>query len=308
MMEKACDGECDTCSKAETCTDEKKQEYEQKKLLEKQKALLKVRMGQIKHKIAIVSGKGGVGKSTVTANLAVALAQHEYKVGVLDADIYGPSIPKMLGMRGEQLRAGPPGAFPAVGPFDIRVVSMDFLLSGDDTPVIWRGPLVTGAIRQFLSEFVWGQLDFLLIDLPPGTGDAPLSVMQFIPEMDGALIVTMPSQISQIVVRKAVTFARQLKIPIIGIIENMSGFVCPKCGFQVDIFRSGGGLAIANDLSVPFLGTIPLDPAICDSSDDGISFAMKDPNSKAAKAFAAIVAKIEEFVNSKEPKVKPHEG
>ena len=308
MMTESCDGECASCGKAETCTDSRRQDYEQKKLLDKQKALLKVRMGQIKHKIAIISGKGGVGKSTVTANLAVALAQHGYRVGVLDADIYGPCIPKMLGMRGEQLTAGPPGAFPAVGPLGIRVVSMDFLLSDDDTPVIWRGPLVTGAIRQFLSEFNWGQLDFLLIDLPPGTGDAPLSVMQLIPEMDGALIVTIPSEISQIVVKKAVTFARQLRIPVIGIVENMSGFICPKCGFQVDIFRSGGGLAISGDMSVPFLGTIPLDPAVCDASDDGVSFAMKEPTSLAAKAFAAIVAKIEEFISSKGSEVTPQEG
>ncbi|MGQ9514505.1 MAG: P-loop NTPase [Thermoproteota archaeon] len=297
-MSEECNGDCSSCSKANTCTDERKQEYDQKMLLEKQKELLKARMGQIKHKIAIVSGKGGVGKSTVTANLAVALTQHGYKVGILDADIHGPCIPKMLGMRGEQLKAGPPGAFPASGPLEIKVVSMDFLLSEDETPVIWRGPLVAGAIRQFLSEFVWGKLDFLLIDLPPGTGDAPLSVMQLLPEMDGAIIVTIPSEISQIVVKKAVTFVRQLRIPVIGIVENMSGFVCPRCGFQVDIFRRGGGITISEQLSVPFLGAIPLDPTICDSSDDGVPFAMKDTNSSASKAFAAIVAKIEEFIRA----------
>ncbi|MBO3802690.1 MAG: Mrp/NBP35 family ATP-binding protein [Candidatus Brockarchaeota archaeon] len=307
-LAETCGGDCSSCGKAETCTDGRKREYEQRKIVEKQKTLLKARMGQIKHKIAVVSGKGGVGKSTVTANLAVALAKHGYKVGVLDADIYGPCIPKMLGMRGERLNVGPPGAFPAAGPLGIRVVSIDFLLSEDDTPVIWRGPLVTGAIRQFLSEFVWGQLDFLLIDLPPGTGDAPLSVMQLIPEMDGAIIVTIPSEISQIVVKKAITFSRQLGIPVIGIVENMSGFVCPKCGFKVEVFGSGGGLAVAEELSVPFLGSIPLDPAVCDSSDWGVSFAMKDPDSAAAKAFASIVSKIEEFVGAKGAEVTPSEG
>jgi Mrp family chromosome partitioning ATPase len=291
-MAEACDGQCASCSKADTCTDRKKQIYEEQRLL-------KNRMGKIRHKIAIISGKGGVGKSTVTANLAMALAQDGLRVGVLDADIHGPCIPKMLGMRGRQIKVGPPGAFPPIGPLGIRVVSMDFLISADDTPVIWRGPVKAGAIRQFLSEFAWGELDFLLIDLPPGTGDEPLSVIQLIPEMDGAIIVTIPSQVSQVVVKKAITFARQLKVPVIGVIENMSGLICPKCGAQVDVFKRGGGLAIAEELSVPFLGSIPLDPSICEASDNGASFVSKDPNSPAAKAFAMIVGRIVGRIPSK---------
>jgi len=261
-----------------------------------QDELLKARMSQIKHKIAIISGKGGVGKSTVTANLAIALAQRNYQVGVLDADIHGPCIPKMLGMRGEHITVGPPGAFPAVGRFGIRVVSMDFLLPEDGAPVIWRGPLKMAAIRQFLSEFVWGKLDFLLVDLPPGTGDEPLSIVQLIPEMDGTIIVTIPSEASQIVVKKAATFARELRVPIIGMIENMSGFVCPNCGAQVEIFKKGGGAKIATELGVPFLGSIPLDPRICQASDEGASFMLKDPDSPAAKAFRSIVDTIEHSV------------
>jgi Mrp family chromosome partitioning ATPase len=296
-MTERCDGKCDSCSKADTCTDRKKQIFEQERLL-------KLRMSQIKHKIAVISGKGGVGKSTVTANLAIALATSGYHVGVLDADIHGPCIPKMLGMRGEEVAVGPPGAFPAVGPYGVRVVSMDFLLQSDDTPVIWRGPIKMGVIRQFLSDFVWGPLDFLLIDLPPGTGDEPLSIMQLIPEMDGAIIVTTPSETSQIVVKKAIAFARQLKTPIVGVIENMSGFICPRCGFQVDIFKRGGGLTLAQEASVRFLGSIPIDPSICEASDGGASFILGNPPSPAAKAFREIVARVEEYVRLRSESVR----
>lgn len=255
---------------------------------------LKSRMGKIRHKIAVLSGKGGVGKSTVTVNLAMAYAMQGYgTVGILDADITGPCIPKMLGLKGRRLQAGPPGAFPATGPLGIRVVSMDFLLPTDETPVIWRGPLKTSAIRQFLSEFVWGELDYLFIDLPPGTGDESLSIMQFIPDMDGAVIVTIPSEVSQIVVKKAVSFARKLNIPVLGIIENMSGFVCPKCGAKTEIFRAGGGRKIADDMDVPFLGSIPIDPKICEDSDKGMPFIINHPDSPSTKAFKEIVKKIE---------------
>ena len=255
---------------------------------------LKSRMSKIKHKIAVLSGKGGVGKSTVTVNLAMAWAMHGYgSVGILDADITGPCIPKMLGLKGRRLQTGPPGAFPATGPLGIRVVSMDFLLPTDETPVIWRGPLKTTAIRQFLSEFVWGELDYLFIDLPPGTGDESLSIMQFIPDMDGAVIVTIPSEVSQIVVKKAVSFARKLNIPVLGIIENMSGFVCPKCGEKTEIFRAGGGKKIADDMDVPFLGSIPIDPKICEDSDSGMPFIINHPDSPSTKAFKEIVKKIE---------------
>jgi ATP-binding protein involved in chromosome partitioning len=254
-------------------------------------------MSKIRHKIAIISGKGGVGKSLVTVNLAIALAQSS-KVGILDADIHGPCIPKMLGMEGKGLQVGPPGAFPAVGPQDIKVVSMDFFLD-DETPAIWRGPLKMSAIREFLTDIVWGELDYLLIDLPPGTGDEPLSIMQLIPEMDGVIIVTIPSEVSQKVVKKAVTFARELNIPIIGIVENMSGFVCPKCGNETHIFNVGGGQKIAEEMKVPFLGRIPLDPKICESTDIGKPFIIETSDSSAARAFMDIVKGIEQSLNIK---------
>jgi ATP-binding protein involved in chromosome partitioning len=287
-MAEECDGRCDSCTESDNCSDDKKRLFEQDQRL-------KVNLKKIRHKLAIISGKGGVGKSTVTANLAMALARLGIKVGVLDADIHGPSIPKMLGMRGEQLVAGPPGVFPAFGPLGIRVVSMDFLLQ-DDAPVIWRGPLKMAAIKQFLSDIMWGELDVLLVDLPPGTGDEPLSVIQLIPEMDGVIIVTIPSEVSQLVVKKAVNFARQLEVPIVGIIENMSGFVCPKCGTEVNIFKVGGGRKVAEDLSIPFLGRIPIDPEVCTSSDSGVPFVVEHQDSMAAKAFMEIVGSIQDFL------------
>ena len=267
---------------------------------------LKLKMTKIKHKIAIISGKGGVGKSTVTVNLAMAFATHGYVngVGVLDADITGPCIPKILGVKGQKLQVGPPGIFPAAGPLGIKVVSMDFLLPSDETPVIWRGPLKMRAIQQFLSDIAWGELDFLFIDLPPGTGDEPLSVMQLLPEMDGVVIVTIPSEVSQIVVKKAVTFAKQLNIPVIGIIENMSGFICPKCAEQVDIFKAGGGQKIAEDLAVPYLGKIPIDPEICRDSNKGSPFIIEHPNSPASKAFMEIVKVVEKFLKNRKESEK----
>ena len=284
--------ECSLSSKAGDHTNPMKQAYEE------EQRKLKARTSKIKHKIAVISGKGGVGKSTVTVNLAMAFAMHGYvhRVGIFDADITGPCVPKIIGLHGQRLQAGPPGAFPAMGPLGIKVVSMDFLLPSDDSPVIWRGPLKMRAISQFLSDIVWGELDFLFIDLPPGTGDEPLSVMQLIPEMDGVVIVTIPSEVSQMVVKKAVTFARQLNVPVIGIIENMSGFICPKCGEEINIFRIGGGQEISRDLSIPFLGSIPIDPEICRDSDNGMPFIIEHRNSPATKAFMEIVKKIEDFV------------
>jgi len=262
--------------------------------IEERERRLRTWMSKIRHKIVVLSGKGGVGKSTVTANLGIALAERNraVRVGILDADITGPSIPKMLGVRGQRLDVALPGVFPAVGPLDMRIVSMDFLLASDETPVIWRGPLKSMAIKQFLSDVVWGDLEFLVIDLPPGTGDEALTVMQSIPNIGGVVIVTIPSEVSQIVVKKAVTFTRQLNAPVLGIIENMSGFVCPKCGTETNIFRTGGGQKIADDLGVRFLGRIPLDPRICEDSDQGAPFILSHRDSPAAKAFNEIVDKI----------------
>jgi ATP-binding protein involved in chromosome partitioning len=284
-------------SEASGVAEEKQREPDASERRERQMELLRVRMGKVKHKIAVISGKGGVGKSLVTVNLAVALAikGRKGRIGVLDADIHGPCVPRMMGLRGSHLQSGPPGIFPAFGPLDIRVVSMGFLLPSDDSPVIWRGPLKMGAIRQFLSEIVWGDLDYLLIDLPPGTGDESLSVLQLLPEMDGVIIVTIPSEVSQDVVKKAVTFARKMDTPVVGIVENMSGIVCPHCGERIDVFGVGGGERISSEMGVPLLGSIPLDPNISTATDSGTPFIVAEPDSQAAKSFEAIVEKIEEF-------------
>lgn len=255
-------------------------------------------MDKIKHKIAIISGKGGVGKSLVTANLAIGLARNgrKGKVAILDADLTGPCIPKMLGLKGRRLNSGPAGILPSIGPEDIRVVSMDFLLPSDDAPVIWRGPIKMGAIRQFLEEVAWGNMDYLLVDLPPGTGDESLSILQLLPEMDGVVIVTIPSEVSQAVVKKAVTFARKMNVPILGIVENMSGMVCPHCGELVEVFSKGGGARVSDEMGVELLGSIPLDPQVAADSDKGVSFIVEHPDSPASEEFMKIIRKIEEKV------------
>jgi len=253
---------------------------------------LKARMSQIKHKIAVISGKGGVGKSTVTVNLGAALAKQGFKVGVLDADIHGPSIPRLYGLEGQKVKTGPTGAFPVPGPLGMKVMSIDFFLP-EQTPAIWRGPLKMRAIRQFLADIIWGELDYLLIDLPPGTGDEPLSVAQLLPELDGVIIVTMPSELSSTIVKKAITFANRLNMHVLGVVENMSGFICPHCGEKTEIFQSGGGKKMAQETDVEFLGSIPIDPKVCALADKGSPFVIAYPESEASKEFNSIVAKIE---------------
>jgi ATP-binding protein involved in chromosome partitioning len=266
--------------------------------MDKQKDQIQQRMKKIRHKIAIISGKGGVGKSLVTINLAVGLARKNLKgkIAILDADLTGPCVPKMLGLKGKRLGVGPAGIEPSSGPQDVKVVSMDFLLASDDSPVIWRGPVKTGAIRQFLGEVSWGELDYLLVDLPPGTGDESLSILQLLPELDGVIIVTIPSEVSQAVVKKAVTFARKMDVPILGIIENMSGISCPHCGEIIEVFSKGGGEKVSREMDVELLGSIPLDPQISADSDEGVPFIVKHPNSPASKIFIQIIKKIQKKV------------
>lgn len=264
--------------------------------MQKQRELLGHQMKYIKHVIAVISGKGGVGKSTITVNLAAAFARKGKQVGILDADIHGPSVPRLLGLTGQQVKVGPPGAFPVTGPLGMKVVSIDFFLPEEKIPTIWRGPLKMTAIRQFLSDIVWGKLDVLLIDLPPGTGDEPLSIAQLLPSIDGVLIVTMPSELSSAVVKKAITFARKVGMPIIGVIENMSSYICPKCGDKIDIFQSGGGKKMAEENGAPFLGSIPIDPNVSADSDKGTPFVIRHADSPATKAFIEIVNKVEVYL------------
>jgi len=250
------------------------------------------RLSRIKHKILILSGKGGVGKSTVAVNFAVALAAAGKKVGLLDVDIHGPSVPKMLGIENMVLHGTGESISPLEVGDNLRVMSIGLLLRNSDEAVIWRGPMKMGVIKQFLSDVEWGDLDYLIIDSPPGTGDEPLSVAQLVPDADGAVIVTTPQNVALIDVRKCVTFCRQLKLPVIGVVENMSGFVCPHCGERTELFKSGGGEEMAADMKIPFLGAIPFDPAVVLAADQGEPFIVKHPETETGKIFAALVAPL----------------
>jgi len=268
----------------------KKEEKEEEAMAQEKR--LKERMGKIKHKIMVMSGKGGVGKTTVAVNLALTLAAKGYEVGIMDADVHGPNVPKMLGIEDESPDVTEEGIIPVFVPPRVKVMSLAFLLQSKDTPVVWRGPLKMGVIKQFLTDVLWSDLDCLIADLPPGTGDEPLSVAQLVPEIDGAIIVTTPQDVALLDSRKSVTFAKKLGMPVIGIIENMSGFKCPKCGETIDLFKIGGGERAAIDMGVPFLGRIPIEVNIVLSGDSGIPFVLEH-ESEAAQSFGAIVDNIE---------------
>ncbi|HUV24970.1 MAG TPA: Mrp/NBP35 family ATP-binding protein [Methanomassiliicoccales archaeon] len=255
---------------------------------------------RIKHVIIVMSGKGGVGKSTVAANLAVALSMKGYETGLMDVDIHGPNIPKMLKIEDAVITGDKTGLYPVQVPPHLKVMSMAFLLQDRDAPIIWRGPMKMGAIRQFIGDVKWGDLDYLIVDLPPGTGDEPLSIAQLIPKADGSIIVTTPQDVALLDSRKSINFSRSLKLPIIGVIENMSGMVCPHCGEHIDLFKIGGGKKSAEELGVPFLGGVPIDPKVVHSGDDGIPIVLYDSGSQAAIAFMEIVDKINEKLNKEE--------
>jgi Mrp family chromosome partitioning ATPase len=257
-----------------------------------------IKLDNVKYKIVVMSGKGGVGKSTVAVNLSIAFSMRGAEVGLMDCDIHGPSVPKMLGLEGERLLGSEEGGIqPVILPPHLKVMSMGFLLSDKDSPIIWRGPLKMTAIRQFLEDVRWGNLDYLIIDLPPGTGDEPLSVAQLLPQIDGAVIVTTPQDVALVSVRKSINFARKLNMPVIGLIENMSGFVCPHCGKSTPIFKTGGGQKACNDLGVPFLGCLPIDTKIVECGDSGKPFLLEHPDTASAKAFEQIVKRIEDHLD-----------
>lgn len=259
-----------------------------------------VNLSGIKHKIVVMSGKGGVGKSTIAVNLAIALAHRGYNVGILDADMHGPSVPKLLGIPNSSLSVTEAGRIlPAIVPPSIKVVSIAFLLENTDSPVIWRGPVKMTAIRQFLEEVEWGKLDYLIIDLPPGTGDEPLSVAQLIPNPDGALVITTPQDVALLSVRKSINFARAVNIRIIGLVENMAGMKCPHCGKYVSIFGEGKAERASTELDVPYLGKLPLDSEIVAGGDRGEPFATRN-DGETIKSFNMIVSKILKSVEKKE--------
>jgi ATP-binding protein involved in chromosome partitioning len=253
---------------------------------------LQSRMADIRHKLLVLSGKGGVGKSTVAANLAVALAETGKRAGLLDIDIHGPSIPKLLGIEGNPIQVVGQEMIPAKVSENLAVMSIGFLVATGRDAVIWRGPKKHGAIRQFLTDVAWGKLDYLVVDSPPGTGDEPLSIAQLLGSAAGAIVVTTPQDVAISDVRRCVTFCNALSLPVVGIVENMSGLVCPKCGQRIDLFKRGGGRALAAEMGVPFLGQIPIDPEVVVAGDAGVPLLRGGPESPAAKAFSEVVESI----------------
>ncbi len=273
------------------------------KNLEQEKRL-KDNMANIRHKILVISGKGGVGKTTVAVNLAYGLALKGYQVGILDIDLHGPNVAKMLNIENEKLSGTDSGM---IEPFkvlpNLKVISIALIIENPEMPIIWRGPLKSITIRQFLSDVVWGKLDYLIIDSPPGTGDEPLSTCQLIPRVSGVIIVTTPQDVAILDSTKAVYFARELKVPVIGIVENMSGLICPYCKKKIDLFKSGGGEKSANDLDVPFLGRIPIEPEMVKAGDSGKPYIHFNKDTETAKTIKQIEEKIMNFLE-KEKKEK----
>jgi ATP-binding protein involved in chromosome partitioning len=297
MVETKCEDRklCESCEISPKCSTVTKKEHEHKRLQEK--------LFHIRRKIMVMSGKGGVGKSTVATNLAVALALRGYQVGILDADLHGPDVPRMLGIEGRHLISKGNGVEP-VEVFDgLKAVSMALLAQESDKAIVWRGPLKHSAIRQFLRDVNWGDLDFLFVDLPPGTGDEPLSVSRLIQQVDGTIIVTTPQDVALLDSRKAVSFSKQINIPVLGIVENMGGMACPHCGESIDLFKIGGGEKAAMELGVPFLGRIPIEPRVVLSCDAGEPFLTESDDSLAKSAFTRVIKTLLEQLNWSEKEV-----
>ncbi|XP_053220549.1 cytosolic Fe-S cluster assembly factor NUBP1 [Podarcis raffonei] len=267
---------------------------------------IKEKMKAVKHKLLVLSGKGGVGKSTFSAHLAHGLAEDETKqVAVLDIDICGPSIPKIMGLEGEQVHQSGSGWSPVYVEENLGVMSVGFLLGSPDDAVIWRGPKKNGMIKQFLRDVDWGEVDYLIVDTPPGTSDEHLSIVQYLSaaNIDGAVVITTPQEVALQDVRKEINFCRKVKLPIIGVVENMSGFICPKCKNESQIFppTTGGAEAMCHSLNVPLLGKVPLDPQIGKSCDAGHSFLSEVPNSPATLSYRNIIQRIQDFCSHSHP-------
>lgn len=258
-VEKKAAGGCEGCAGQEEIH-AKKQHTAPEKLPQPEQS-------SIKHTIAVMSGKGGVGKSTVTALVAAHFAKKLKSVGILDADITGPSIPKLFGIK-EQPVSLPMGIIPPKSRLGIRIMSLNLLLPHEDDPVVWRGPLIASAVKQFWTDVIWGDLDYLVVDLPPGTGDAPLTVLQSLP-LDGIIVVSSPQELAAMVVKKAIKMAEMLNVPILGLIENMSYLTCPRCGEKIEVFGPSRAEKIAEEKGIKFLGSLPIDPQLAELGDRG---------------------------------------
>lgn len=286
-MSESCGSSCPSGSSCGT------KEAQQAKVAQQENAITQS-LGKIKHKILVMSGKGGVGKSTVSVNLALALAKRGHQVGLMDVDIHGPDVVRMLNLKGNlEPPKTPDSLIPPLKYNDnLKVVSLEYMMKDRDEAIIWRGPLKIQAIRQFVSDMDWGELDYLVIDAPPGTGDEPLSVAQTIPNVK-AVVVTTPQKVALADVRKSINFCKAVKMDITGVVENMSGMVCPHCQGVVEVFRTGGGEEVAREFDLPFLGRIPMDPKVVMAGDDGVPYLTSDENSPASAAFSQVVDAIE---------------
>jgi len=274
------ENQCAGCSHKGSCSGEAKGVCPEEKL--------KNNLDRIKHKLVVLSGKGGVGKSTVAVNLAVGLALAGKKVGLLDVDVHGPSVPRLLSLNNKQPHVEKGYMEPVQWSRNLWVMSLGFLLPSDKEAVIWRGPVKMGLIRQFLEDVAWGDLDYLIVDCPPGTGDEPLSVLQLLGKSQ-AIVVTTPQGVAVDDVKRSITFCFQLETPVLGVVENMSGFICPKCGQRTDIFSMGGGEEMAQEMGVRFLARIPLDPEIVRAGEEGYVYVKTHAESEPAKELKKVI-------------------
>jgi len=255
-------------------------------------------IANIKHKFIVISGKGGVGKTTVSVTLAYCLALKGYEVGLLDVDIHGPNVNKMVGLENEMLTGDGSRLNPIKVLHNLKVISTASIIDNPDTPIIWRGPLKMKLIKQFLTDVNWGSLDYLIVDSPPGTGDEPLSVIQLIADLDGAIVVTTPQEVALLDARKSIQFAKTLNVPFIGLVENMSGLVCPYCNKKIDLFGTGGGKKAAMDMGIIFLGDIPMDPEVIKLCDKGKALTVLEKNSAVSESIKKITEVIDKYVKA----------
>lgn len=273
---------------------------QQKQMIEQQLSLSR-NLGQIKYKIAVMSGKGGVGKSTVAANIAEAFQKEGFTTGILDADIHGPNIPKMLGVEDQDIMINEERhMMPVEAPSGLKVMSMAFMLDSIDTPIIWRGPQKTGSIKQLIADVAWGPLDVLIIDNPPGTGDEPLTVLQTIPDIDAVVMVTTPNVVSQEDVLKCVKMVEMLNVENIGLVENMAYYECPHCNEKLHIFGKGDGKDFADEMEITYLGDLPLTEKVSSSPNKGGVMVTIEPKSDVTKRFTEIVNEIQDDFFKKE--------
>ncbi|MBI4319457.1 MAG: P-loop NTPase [Chloroflexi bacterium] len=294
-IDQSCDYNCEDCSRYFECISPVKlQMYERGRM-----AVAAKKMARIKRKIVVLGGKGGVGKTTVAVNLSAALAQRGRSVCCVDSDFDSPSVPKMLGVKGQKITVGRDGIIPVESPFGVRVISTGLIIE-DAEVITWYHDMRRGATEEFCAHVAYGELDYLIVDLPPGTGSDSINMMQYIPDLSGSLVVTIASEVSQATARRATILCRKANIPVLGVVENMSGFVCPGCGHDINVLQFGGGEKLAGEMDIPFLGRLPLEFVVSEGADQGAPFVIRAPDSPAAKAFQAIVDRLESTLDDAE--------